>query len=162
MLIKDLEYVISSNMTFRREVFDKVGGFNPFIGGIGRNFQANDEILFLEQAKKLGLKVGFYPDMTVAHYVPENRIGIDYLKRRFHGQGISEIKKERLLGKSQEEIMGFFENETMDSPWSLDLYRKMKDRLNEIDRKIYQTNFFKTRLAYLNGIKQELFQEDKK
>jgi glycosyltransferase involved in cell wall biosynthesis len=58
--------IIGCNMAFAREVFDKVGMFDPDFGA-GARFASAEDSDFLYRAYKEGLKIIYSPDVLVYH-----------------------------------------------------------------------------------------------
>ncbi len=83
------EWIVGANMAFRRDVFDKAGRFDPALGrkGVG-SLLSNEEIALL---RKVGRDRVFYvPDMVVDHMVPDERITLEWFRKRVFWQAVSD------------------------------------------------------------------------
>lgn len=82
---------IGCNMSFRKDVFDKVGYFTPNIGRIGRNFMSGEETEFSTRVLKnlAGSIIVYDPSAVVYHRVLRNRVNQKYLVKRSFYTGIS-------------------------------------------------------------------------
>jgi GT2 family glycosyltransferase len=96
----DVRNVIGVAMAFRRQVFDRVGGFSPAVGRVGTRPTGCDETelcIRLRQADPAA-RVVFLPDVAVAHHVTVDRTRWRYFVRRCRGEGRSKAWVSRLVG----------------------------------------------------------------
>jgi glycosyltransferase involved in cell wall biosynthesis len=90
--ITEVRNAFGSNMVFRREVFEKVGGFNQGFGFAkkGKSYiQAEEPELALKMKAKLGKGVIYNPELIVYHKVPERKTRLGVLTKRAFFQGYS-------------------------------------------------------------------------
>jgi len=66
------------NMAFRRELFDRVGLFDPARGMRGNKFVRGEEVDLIRRAVEQGARAAYDPSITVFHRINRNR-----LKRRY-------------------------------------------------------------------------------
>jgi glucosyl-dolichyl phosphate glucuronosyltransferase len=92
--------LIGCNMAFRREVFDKVGGFRSGMGRIGTLPLGCEETeLCIRAARQIQPGVFFYlPDTRVWHRVPENRGQWSYFIHRCYSEGRSKAQVAHFVG----------------------------------------------------------------
>jgi len=96
------KYPIGANMFFRKSLFEKAGFFDPMLGRSLKNMLGNEEKDLFLKIKKLGSKICYFPNITVHHYIPEERTKISFIKKQAIGIGQSEKirthlnKKERI------------------------------------------------------------------
>jgi glucosyl-dolichyl phosphate glucuronosyltransferase len=83
--------LIGANMSFRREVFDSVGGFRNGIGRIGTKPIAGEEMeLCVRASQRWPQGIFLYqPQATVFHRVPRKRVSWQYFCSRCYAEGLS-------------------------------------------------------------------------
>ncbi len=91
---------IGANMSFRREVFDTVGGFRSEIGRVGRRALGCEETELCIRARQYWPLRGFLyqPQAEVFHRVPRDRISWRYFCSRCYFEGISKALVSRYVG----------------------------------------------------------------
>ena len=89
-----------SNLSFKREVFLELGGFNTRMGGIkGRKMLQGGETELCERMrKKYGKGVMYNPNAIVYHKIFKRRTEIGFLVRRAFWQGYSKALMKKLVG----------------------------------------------------------------
>lgn len=93
----EVRNTLGSNMSFRREVFEEVGGFDEQVGLTGDNqIQAEETELAMRMYDTFGKGMLYNPDAVVAHKVFEYRTEPAWLLRRAFWQGYSKRAVERL------------------------------------------------------------------
>jgi GT2 family glycosyltransferase len=82
---------IGCNMSFRKDVFEKVGYFKTNIGRVGKKLIASEETEFsIRVLEKLPeSKVVYDPSAVVYHKVPSSRASVKYVARRAFAEGVS-------------------------------------------------------------------------
>lgn len=82
-----------SNIAFRREVFEDLGGFGGMMGRQGDSqMQAGETELCARMYEETGQRVWYDPDAIVEHKIPEERTRPEWLLRRAWGQGRSKAQ----------------------------------------------------------------------
>jgi GT2 family glycosyltransferase len=92
--------LVGCNMSFRREVFDLLGGFSAGIGRIGKRPLGGEETelcIRLGQAMP-GATILYDPAVTVEHRVSPDRRGFRYFRSRCYNEGLSKAAVSRLVG----------------------------------------------------------------
>lgn len=85
------DYPRGSNMSFRMDVFQKVGEFNVLLGRNKGNLAGSEEKdIFNRIYEHKELKVVYIPDALVYHCVPIERTTSDFIKRQALGTGKGE------------------------------------------------------------------------
>ena len=79
------------NMAYRRETFDKYGGFRVDLGRSGTNLEGREEVEFANRLMALGEKLRYEPTAVVRHFVPECRMSKSYVMRWYYSNGRSEV-----------------------------------------------------------------------
>lgn len=77
------------NMAFRREAFDRVGGWDVRIGRKAGTLLGQEVREWCVRARALGVRGCYAPDMVVHHVIPANRLDKRYFRRWFYWRGIS-------------------------------------------------------------------------
>lgn len=104
---EEVRNTFGSNISFRREVFDEIGGFDPELGRRGSlNIQAEETIFCVRMRERYGRGVVYNPDAVVAHKVFDYRTDPKWLLERAFWQGYSK----HVLGKLVPDASG--KNET--------------------------------------------------
>ena len=70
--------VWGANMAFRRDLFDRVGTFDPCRGMRGRKLYRGEDTDLVNRALAAGLRIAYDPRLTVSH-----RIGADRMRRAY-------------------------------------------------------------------------------
>lgn len=73
--------VWGANMAFRRELFDRVGGFDPRRGMAGTRLFRGEESDLIDRALGLGLKIVYDGALTVYHRIGSDRMRKAYFRR---------------------------------------------------------------------------------
>jgi len=96
--VVEVRNTFGPNMSFKREVFEKVGGFSESLGFARKGascVQAEEPELALRMKQTLGKGVVYNPHAIVYHKIPQSKLGVGILLRRAFYQGYSKA----LLGK---------------------------------------------------------------
>ncbi|MFL2582543.1 MAG: glycosyltransferase [Flavobacteriales bacterium] len=83
-------YPRGSNMTFKRELFDEVGGFDVSLGRKGKIMLGGEEKEMFQRVYEFGASVIYNPLIVCYHAVPESRTRIDFMRNQVVGIGVSE------------------------------------------------------------------------
>jgi len=83
-------YPRGSNMTFKVNVFDKVGSFNIALGRTDKSMIGGEEKEFFDRIYKANLGVLYDPEIIVYHCVPVERTTTTFIRRQAIGAGMSE------------------------------------------------------------------------
>ncbi|MBW4672283.1 MAG: glycosyltransferase [Cyanomargarita calcarea GSE-NOS-MK-12-04C] len=88
------------NYSIRRSFLEKIGGFDPNLGRVGKNLLSNEELQMTELALEDGWQVAYLPEALAAHNVAPERLKRTWFLNRGWWQGISECYREQLSGKA--------------------------------------------------------------
>jgi GT2 family glycosyltransferase len=94
---------LGCNMSFRREAFATVGGFNHQVGRIGRRPLGCEETEFcirLTRAEPESVLI-YDPAAAVKHYVSQDRRRFSYFRERCYSEGLSKAMVVKLVGGNQ-------------------------------------------------------------
>jgi glycosyltransferase involved in cell wall biosynthesis len=73
--------VWGANMAFRRELFERVGGFDPQRGIIGTTLFRGEEVDLITRALAQGLRIAYDPRVTVHHRIGSSRMRKAYFRK---------------------------------------------------------------------------------
>jgi len=79
---------LGANMAFDREVFAKIGAFDPTLGRTGRKLLGHDETDLFRRFLKAGLLAVYQPDAVVLHVVEEERLRKSYFRKLYYYGGV--------------------------------------------------------------------------
>lgn len=101
--IAEVRNTFGPNMSFKREVFDRVGLFNEKLGfarGGTSYIQAEEPEFALRMMRELGKGVIYNPEAIVYHKVPKSKVGVRALINRAFYQGYSKawVEKHSISG----------------------------------------------------------------
>ena len=70
---------VGANMAFRKDMFERYGGFRTDLGRVGDSLRSGEDTEFAQRILDNGARIRYQPDAVVYHPVPENRLRRDYL-----------------------------------------------------------------------------------
>jgi glucosyl-dolichyl phosphate glucuronosyltransferase len=88
-----------SNMSFRKEIFNKYDGFNTSLGRVGKNLVGSEEKELFFRFKNKGEIMWYVPSTVVYHLVPIERTYPEFVKRQAVGTGASQRQHALIRGK---------------------------------------------------------------
>jgi glycosyltransferase involved in cell wall biosynthesis len=88
-----------SNMSFRKEIFNKYEAFNTSLGRVGKNLAGSEEKELFYRFKSKGEMMWYVPSTVVYHLVPIERTYPDFVKRQAIGTGSSQRQHALINGK---------------------------------------------------------------
>ncbi len=94
-------YFRGSNMSFRRNIFEKYEGFNTSLGRVGKQLFGNEEKELFYRFKEQGEEMWYVPSTIVYHLVPIERTYPDFVKRQAIGTGVSQRQHALVQGPVQ-------------------------------------------------------------
>lgn len=105
---QEVRNTFGSNISFRREVFEEIGGFDPELGRRGSlNIQAEETIFCVQMREQFGHGVVYNPDAVVAHKVFDYRTETKWLLERAFWQGYSKRVMEQLIDEKGDNETAF-------------------------------------------------------
>jgi glycosyltransferase involved in cell wall biosynthesis len=87
----------AANVAFQRAALQRVGGFTLNVGRNGGKLISGEETLAIRQMLRLGFTCLYWPQASVQHLVPAQRLTIDWLTRRMYWEGVSCALSRRVL-----------------------------------------------------------------
>lgn len=91
------EHPFGLNMAFRKQVFCKVGLFNPQLGRKQGNLLSNEESELFWRIHCAGMKVIYNPNALIYHRISKERTTQKWVLRRYYWQGRSEAVLDRAI-----------------------------------------------------------------
>ena len=88
------------NMAFRREIFDRVGLFNPRLGRNGQSLIGGEENDLFARLRAAGELLYFVPNAAIYHHIPDVKLTDEYFDRLSYNVGRSKA----LRAQSDEEF----------------------------------------------------------
>lgn len=85
--ICEIRGLTGTNMSFKREVFEKVGFFDPWLGPGAAGFSEDTE--YSMRIRKAGFKIGYTPHAIVFHELDPGRYGPAYNRMVEYRKGLS-------------------------------------------------------------------------
>ena len=96
------------NMAFRREVFDRVGLFNPQLGRNGKSLVGGEENDLFARLRRAGELLYFVPNAAIFHHIPDSKLTDDYFDRLSYNVGVSK----RLRAEADGEVGKLLKSES--------------------------------------------------
>lgn len=86
-------FCFGANLAFRREILEKIGGFDETIGRIGNaSLLSNEEIIVQRKVvEQAGFNKGYCANAVVQHHVDAERLSYNWFRSRMAWQAVSEI-----------------------------------------------------------------------
>ena len=80
---------LGANMAFKRQVFDKVGGFDPQLGRVGSKLLGGEETDLFRRLTEIGLRGKYQPRAVVSHVLEPERLQKAYFRKIYFYGGRS-------------------------------------------------------------------------
>jgi glucosyl-dolichyl phosphate glucuronosyltransferase len=87
--------VVGANMAFRRTVLQKLGGFDTDYNRRSGTLLSGEDHDFCERAVAAGFRCEYLPELRVEHWVPAERLRLQYYVRWFYCSGITHAMLDR-------------------------------------------------------------------
>lgn len=153
--LNDWRYLVSANMSYRKEIFEKIGGFCEEPSLIGGNNTYNDEFTFTELSKSLGDPGLLYvPHLVAFHQIPSYRTTLPYMLKRSYAQGASDIAlyKFRFPNWSHSDLLRVWEDQLYGQEWNYDEMVNDRSNLPKLEVDVFTEYFLASRVSYLMGM----------
>jgi len=85
--MREIRGLTGSNISFKRAVFEKVGGFDTRLGPGAAGFSEDTE--YSIRIRQAGFKIGYTPDAVVYHELSPARYGREYNRKVEYRKGLS-------------------------------------------------------------------------
>lgn len=86
------------NMTVRRTLLDRVGGFSERLGRRGRSLLGQEQAEFFARSRAVGARGAFVPDARVWHHIHPERLHRRYFIRWWYWKGIGHARWHAMAG----------------------------------------------------------------
>ena len=101
---REVRNTFGSNISFRREVFEELGGFDTDLGRAGEgNLQGEETEFAARMRQRYGTGVWYDPDAVVEHKVFDYRLSPQWLLERAFWQGYSKRVMAEVLPETEDE-----------------------------------------------------------
>jgi glycosyltransferase involved in cell wall biosynthesis len=103
-LMRSEEPFLGANMSFRREVFVKIGIFNPDLDRTGKRVAGGGDTDVFERLLRAGSKIVYQPRASVLHILEPERVRKNYFRRLYfyggqvYGLKYNNLKARMLIG----------------------------------------------------------------
>jgi GT2 family glycosyltransferase len=81
--------LLGANLAIRRRVFTQVGGFPTHLGKVRGTLLSGEDHQLCERVQAAGFRAMYFPDATVYHWVPADRMRVRYFLKWFFWSGIT-------------------------------------------------------------------------
>jgi glucosyl-dolichyl phosphate glucuronosyltransferase len=82
-------YPIGTNLSFRREAFAALGGFDPRLDRVGRMLLSCGDSEMCWRVERAGKRVSYTPAALAHHVIPRSRLTPSWFQARYYWQGRS-------------------------------------------------------------------------
>jgi len=86
---------IGANMAVRRQLIDRIGGFDPALGRNGSSLLGQEQAEFFCRSRSVGARGVYVPEASVQHHVPARRLTREYFLRWWYWKGVSKARLEQ-------------------------------------------------------------------
>ncbi len=100
-----VDWIPGGNMSFRRAVFDQVGGFDTDIGPVGNIKRYGEELAFCAGALRAGFEILYDPSVWLWHKVPRKRQSLSYVLHHAFGVGVANSLIQRPVNREAARAM---------------------------------------------------------
>lgn len=147
--------IVSANMSFTKDMFNRFGGFDESQGYVGRNLlAANDELTIVTKAEKCNPGI-LMINAPVTHVISRDRTTPDYLIRRAYGQGVADFRSIRILHPHMTTLQAFeYMLLNCSDLFRTDTHEKYVDysKLDRLARIFATLVYTRIRLSYVQGL----------
>jgi glucosyl-dolichyl phosphate glucuronosyltransferase len=89
------------NMTIRRELVERIGGFHPDLGRKGASLLGQEQADFFYRSRRAGARGLYVPAAALDHAVPASRLSRSYFRRWWYWKGLSHARLHALHGATE-------------------------------------------------------------
>ena len=156
------QYIVSANMCFRRETWERAGGFPEWEtsqpDGV---IQVNDENLFVKFMSQLGDPgVGYVKDMLVRHIIKKDRCNMDYFRKRLYSQGFCDGQQMLVENDYSQNVDDIYYNEVQHKANGFihfpEIHRIRESVANEERTRKYIRQYIVSQTEYFKGLTDAL------
>lgn len=87
----DMKLPSGGNITVRRDVFTRAGGFSTELGPQGHNLMGGEDIEFVRRAMQAGARILYVPSLRQKHAVEDDRMATGYMMRKSYLRSLSNV-----------------------------------------------------------------------
>ena len=86
---------LGANMAVRRQLIDRIGGFDPSLGRNGNSLLGQEQAEFFCRSRIVGARGVYVPQASLQHHVPARRLTREYFLRWWYWKGVSKARLEQ-------------------------------------------------------------------
>jgi GT2 family glycosyltransferase len=90
-ITQDKKFPSGGNISVRRAVFSRVGGFSTDLGPQGHNLMGGEDIEFVKRAQESGARILYEPTIRQKHAVDDERMATLYMMRKSYLRSLSNV-----------------------------------------------------------------------
>lgn len=96
----DMKLPSGGNITVKRSVFERSGGFSTDLGPQGHNLMGGEDIEFVKRAMQTGARILYVPSIRQKHAVEAERMATLYMMRKSYLRSLSNVmlNSDQLIG----------------------------------------------------------------
>jgi hypothetical protein len=87
---------VGANMTVRKALIDRLGGFDPAFGRTGSSLLGQEQAEFLARLRREGAWGVYAPAAGLQHFVPARRLTLRYFSRWWYWKGVSRARMDAI------------------------------------------------------------------
>ena len=110
-LEKSNEWLVGCNSFFRRDILERMNGFDTRLGRKKKLLLSGEEVQFQHRLKAIGGRLFYHPGVRIYHYVPRERVEPSFFYRRYYWGGITDYIMSRTLESISYETIAQAEGE---------------------------------------------------
>ena len=103
--LKPGQFLVGTNMAFKKEILQQCQGFSQRLGRKGSNLMSCEEWPIFDYIDRLKLKKYYCPEAVVEHIIKPERMTIPWLLRRILWQVISDVRYCYFFGSSKKDCL---------------------------------------------------------
>ncbi|MDG6249248.1 glycosyltransferase [Methanocalculus sp.] len=148
------------NMSFRREIFDRIGLFNTSLGRCPSNLLSYDETDLYHRLNETGYAVIYNPKAIVYHQIEASRLSKEWFRSRSYWNGVSAAIFDTISFGKLFLLKNMLRKITITLPRKLYKYFEEKMKKNEKKLFIHQLSIFSI-IGYVENGSSLIFKREK-
>lgn len=95
------EWLVGCNSLYRRDILEKMNGFDTRLGRKKKLLLSGEEVQFQHRLKAINGRLFYHPGIRIYHFVPKERTEPSFFYRRYYWGGITDYIMSKTLEKIQ-------------------------------------------------------------
>ena len=100
----EFEYLVGANMAFRRSSVLAACGFDERLGRVKERLLSNEDVGLQDTLWSMGKRT-YHPHAGVAHWIPSDRLSVEWYLKRYANQGLSDELSNRGTSSFHESLL---------------------------------------------------------